>query len=262
MKLNTSWTFIHTSNAFRWLLVKNSDVQFWPILEILSHRDRKNKWKCTLNNNGIFSVNKNMHPLNHPKNSGLPPFSDTPESIQLRKPRRLTFLHRNQVQRTGFEFVFTGIELDTQNLSSFPQELSWTHRIGVHLYGNWDRSVSCDSDGNVSSDSNSIPGETNSNPVHRTWFLCKKVSIHGFRRQPLPPLLHRYQNDSSLTVPPHKKNLLCKTMCCWEHPFTVNQSTPTGCLFSISNLSDNPHHPWVCILLWDNSSYNFLIQIL
>ncbi len=45
MKLITSWTFIHASNAFRWLLVKNLVVQFWPILEILSPRDRKNKWQ-------------------------------------------------------------------------------------------------------------------------------------------------------------------------------------------------------------------------
>ncbi len=30
---------------------------------------------------------------------------------QPRKPWRLTFLHRNRVQRTGFEFVSTGIEL-------------------------------------------------------------------------------------------------------------------------------------------------------
>ncbi len=54
----------------------------------------------------------------------------------LQKPQRLTFFHRNRVQRTGFEFVSTGIEfvsteieLDTQDLSSFPQELSWAYRI-------------------------------------------------------------------------------------------------------------------------------------
>ncbi len=56
---------------------------------------------------------------------------------RLRKPQRLTFLHRNQVRPTGFEFVstgiefgctgfefvFPGIELDAQGLSLFPQEL-------------------------------------------------------------------------------------------------------------------------------------------
>ena len=63
---------------------------------------------------------------------------------QIRKPQRLTFLHRNQVWRTGFEFVSPGIELDAQ-------------------------------------DPNSIPVETNSNPDGRTRFLYKKVSLRGFR---------------------------------------------------------------------------------
>ena len=38
----------------------------------------------------------------------------------LRKPRRLTFLRRNRVQRKGFEFVSTETEFGAQDLSSFP----------------------------------------------------------------------------------------------------------------------------------------------
>ncbi len=57
----------------------------------------------------------------------------------LRKPRRLTFFHRNQVRPTGFEFVSTGIEFDAQDRSSSLQKLSSSHRIGVHFYRNWVR---------------------------------------------------------------------------------------------------------------------------
>ncbi len=35
--------YSHTGCSFGWLFVKNSDVQFWPILEILSSRDSDNK---------------------------------------------------------------------------------------------------------------------------------------------------------------------------------------------------------------------------
>ena len=34
----------------------------------------------------------------------------------LRKPRRLTFFHRNQVRRTGFEFVSAGISVETNSI--------------------------------------------------------------------------------------------------------------------------------------------------
>ena len=37
----------------------------------------------------------------------------------------------------GGSLFCTGIEFDAQDLSSFPQELSWTHRIWVRFHRNW-----------------------------------------------------------------------------------------------------------------------------
>ncbi len=54
----------------------------------------------------------------------------------------------NAYKSHGGSLFCTGIKFDAQDSSSFPQELSWTHR------------------------SNSIPWETNSNPVHGPQFLC------------------------------------------------------------------------------------------
>ena len=64
----------------------------------------------------------------------------------LRKPQRLTFFRRNGVGRTETEFISTETEFVAQKRSS-----------------------------------NSIPVETNSNPVRPTPFLRKKVSLRGFR---------------------------------------------------------------------------------
>ncbi len=60
------------------------------------------------------------------------------------RPRRLAFLHRNRVRLTGSEFICT----ENEPKSCMP---------------------------------NSIPVETNSNPVRWTQFLRKKVSLRGFR---------------------------------------------------------------------------------
>ncbi len=56
-----------------------------------------------------------------------------------------TFLHRNQVRltdfqfgRTGFEFISTEIEFGSQIFSSFPQELSWTQAENL-----WGELYSC-----------------------------------------------------------------------------------------------------------------------
>ncbi len=61
-------------------------------------------------------------------------------------------------------YTFCTLCTETTEAHLFAQESSSTHRIGVQ---------SCVS--------NSIPVETNSNPVHRTQILWKKVSVHGFR---------------------------------------------------------------------------------
>ncbi len=97
------------------------------------------------------------------------------------------FLRRNRVRRTGFEFVSTGIELGAQDLSSFPQELS-SVSTGIELgaQGELKSCVSNSIPGETNSNPvrpNSIPVETNSNPVGWTWFLWKKVSLRGFRTQ-------------------------------------------------------------------------------
>ena len=63
----------------------------------------------------------------------------------LRKPRRLTFLYRNRVRPSGFEFVSTGIEF-----------------------------------GRTGTNSNHVPA--NSVSASRTRFLWKKVSLCGFRK--------------------------------------------------------------------------------
>ena len=39
-----------------------------------------------------------------------------------------------RVRLTGIEFISTEIELNTQDLSSFLQELSWTHKFEVRSY--------------------------------------------------------------------------------------------------------------------------------
>ncbi len=134
------------------------------------------------------------------------------EHKTLRKPRRLTFLHRNRVGPTGLEFVSPGIELDPQDLNSFPQELNWTHRIWICFPRNWvgptgfefvpeetnsypvrPNSIPVETNSNPVRP-NSIPVETNSNPDGRTRFLWKKVSLRGFRK-------HNQTSDNSKKKP-------------------------------------------------------------
>ncbi len=63
----------------------------------------------------------------------------------------------------------------------FAQESSSTHRIWVRFHRIWVRFHRNWVGHTRFEFVNSIPGETNSNPVGRTWFLWKKLSLCGFR---------------------------------------------------------------------------------
>ncbi len=103
----------------------------------------------------------------------------------------------------GSSLFSTETEFDPQNRSSSLQKLSSTHRIEVHLYRNWVRPTESEfmlwwELRSCASTSNSIAGERwsenlwsstwslwmlpNLKSVGRTLFLCKKVSLCGFRR--------------------------------------------------------------------------------
>ena len=72
--------------------------------------------------------------------------------------------------------AFLPVITEAMEAHLFAQKLSSTHRILVRFPRNW---VGHELKYCVS---NSIPGETNSNPVGRTRFLRKKVSLSGFRK--------------------------------------------------------------------------------